>query len=119
MSLKVSSPSAPGSCPSLGHVAKRRRIATMIQISLRCDLRRTVGDRARQARPSRRECQMSVYDLTGRNALVAGGARGLGPGRAEALARAGAGVVIGDIREDLGEATAEAIKKPGGNAAFL
>ena len=45
---------------------------------------------------------MSVFDLTGRKALVTGGARGLGAGMAEALARAGAGVVIGDIREELG-----------------
>ncbi len=62
---------------------------------------------------------MSVYDLTGRKALVTGGARGLGAGMAEALARAGAAVVIGDIREELGEATADAIKKAGGDAAFL
>ena len=62
---------------------------------------------------------MSVYDLTGRKALVTGGARGLGAGMAEALARAGAAVVIGDIREDLGEATADAIKKSGAEAAFL
>ena len=62
---------------------------------------------------------MSVYDLTGRKALVTGGARGLGAGMAEALARAGAAVVIGDIREDLGQATADAIKKSGGDAAFL
>jgi 3alpha(or 20beta)-hydroxysteroid dehydrogenase len=61
---------------------------------------------------------MSVYDLTGRKALVTGGARGLGAGMAEALARAGAAVVIGDIREDLGEATADAIKKSGAEAAF-
>jgi NAD(P)-dependent dehydrogenase (short-subunit alcohol dehydrogenase family) len=38
---------------------------------------------------------------------------------AEALARAGAAVVIGDIREELGEATADAIKKSGAQAAFL
>ena len=38
---------------------------------------------------------------------------------AEALARAGAAVVIGDIREELGKATADAIKKAGGDAAFL
>src|SRR5689334_12370041 len=38
---------------------------------------------------------------------------------AEALARAGAAVVIGDIREELGEATVDAIKKTGGDAAFL
>ena len=50
---------------------------------------------------------MSVYDLTGRKALVTGGARGLGEGMARALARAGAAVVIADIREDLGKATAE------------
>ena len=39
---------------------------------------------------------MGVYDLTGRKALVTGSARGLGAGMAEALARAGAAVVIGD-----------------------
>ena len=38
---------------------------------------------------------------------------------AEALARAGAAVVVGDIRTELGEATADAIKKAGGDAAFL
>ncbi len=42
---------------------------------------------------------MSVYDLTGRKALVTGGARGLGAGMAEALARAGAAVVI-NITDD-------------------
>jgi len=62
---------------------------------------------------------MSVYDLTGRKALVTGGARGLGAGMAEALARAGAAVIIGDIREELGQATVDAIKKSGGDAAFL
>jgi 3alpha(or 20beta)-hydroxysteroid dehydrogenase len=62
---------------------------------------------------------MSVYELTGRKALVTGGARGLGAGMAEALAQAGAAVVIGDIRTDLGQATVDAIKKSGGDAAFL
>src|SRR6201995_350892 len=62
---------------------------------------------------------MIVYDLTGRKALVTGGARGLGAGIGEALARAGAAIVIGDIREELGEATVDAIKKTGGDAAFL
>ena len=62
---------------------------------------------------------MSVFDLTGRKALVTGGARGLGAGMAEALARSGAAVVIGDIREELGQATVDAIKKSGGDAAFL
>jgi 3alpha(or 20beta)-hydroxysteroid dehydrogenase len=62
---------------------------------------------------------MSVYDLTGRKALVTGGARGLGAGMAEALARAGAAVAIGDIREDLGQATADELKKSGATAAFV
>ena len=38
---------------------------------------------------------MSKFDLTGRKALVTGGARGLGAGMAEALAAAGAAVMIG------------------------
>jgi 3alpha(or 20beta)-hydroxysteroid dehydrogenase len=62
---------------------------------------------------------MSVYDLTGRKALVTGGARGLGAGTAEALVKAGAAVVIGDILEDLGQATADELKKSGATAAFL
>jgi NAD(P)-dependent dehydrogenase (short-subunit alcohol dehydrogenase family) len=62
---------------------------------------------------------MSVYDLAGRRALVTGGARGLGAGMAEALARAGASVVIGDIQEDTGKATADAIGASGATAAFV
>jgi NAD(P)-dependent dehydrogenase (short-subunit alcohol dehydrogenase family) len=62
---------------------------------------------------------MSVYDLTGRKALVTGGARGLGEGMARALARAGATVVIGDIREDLGKATVGAMRESGANAEFV
>ena len=44
---------------------------------------------------------MGVFDLTGRMALVTGSARGLGAGMAEALARAGAAVMIGDLLEEL------------------
>jgi len=62
---------------------------------------------------------MSVYDLTGRKALVTGGARGLGAGMAAALARAGAAVVIGDILEDLGQATADELTKSGATAGFV
>jgi NAD(P)-dependent dehydrogenase (short-subunit alcohol dehydrogenase family) len=62
---------------------------------------------------------MSVYDLTDRKALVTGGARGLGAGMAAALARAGAAVVIGDIQEDTGKATADALKDSGATAAFI
>ena len=62
---------------------------------------------------------MSVYDLTGRKALVTGGARGLGEGMARALARAGAAVVIGDIREDLGKSAADELRRSGASAEFV
>jgi len=42
---------------------------------------------------------MTSYDLTGRHALVTGGAQGLGEGMARALADAGARVMIGDVQE--------------------
>lgn len=57
---------------------------------------------------------MTVFDLTGRKALVTGGAQGLGAGMAAALAAAGADVVIGDIQHDAGKATAESM-----DAAFV
>jgi 3alpha(or 20beta)-hydroxysteroid dehydrogenase len=62
---------------------------------------------------------MGVYDLAGRRALVTGGARGLGAGMAEALTRAGATVVIGDIREDLGKETADTLRRSGATAGFV
>ncbi|WP_327118083.1 SDR family oxidoreductase [Nocardia sp. NBC_01730] len=62
---------------------------------------------------------MSGYDLVGRKALVTGGARGLGAGMAEALARAGAAVAIGDVREDLGKDTVESLRSSGATAEFV
>lgn len=62
---------------------------------------------------------MSVFDLQGRKALVTGGAQGLGAGMAQALANAGASVAIGDIQEDKGRATAEALAKEGATAKFV
>ncbi len=62
---------------------------------------------------------MSVYDLTGRKALVTGGARGLGEGIAQALTRAGAAVVIGDVREDLGKTCVDSLQQSGATAEFV
>ena len=49
---------------------------------------------------------MSTFDLSGRSALVTGGARGLGAGMAAALTEAGARVMIADVLKDVGEQTA-------------
>ncbi|WP_326566122.1 SDR family NAD(P)-dependent oxidoreductase [Amycolatopsis rhabdoformis] len=62
---------------------------------------------------------MVSYDLSGRTALVTGGAQGLGAGMAEALAKAGATVVIADVQEELGRATADSIKQTGATAGFV
>lgn len=62
---------------------------------------------------------MSVFNLNGRKALVTGGARGLGAGMAQALAEAGAAVMIGDLLEEQGRDTARAIEDQGGRAAFV
>ena len=59
---------------------------------------------------------MNVFDLTGRAALVTGAARGLGAGMAEALARAGADVVVADRLGDLAAETAEKIGASGARA---
>ena len=42
---------------------------------------------------------MSVFELSGRKALVTGGAQGLGEGMAKALANAGAQVMVADIQD--------------------
>jgi 3alpha(or 20beta)-hydroxysteroid dehydrogenase len=62
---------------------------------------------------------MTSLSLQNRKALVTGGARGLGAGMAQALARAGASVMIGDLLEDEGRAMAQALKAGGATAAFV
>lgn len=59
------------------------------------------------------------FSLSGKVALVTGGARGLGAETAVTLARAGAKVVISDVLEELAEATATEIRKLGGKAIAL
>jgi 3alpha(or 20beta)-hydroxysteroid dehydrogenase len=56
---------------------------------------------------------MSVYQLHGRKALVTGGAQGLGEGMAQALARAGATVMIGDVQDDAGAAAVKGLDGDG------
>lgn len=57
---------------------------------------------------------MTSIDLTGKKALVTGGAQGLGEGMAKALTEAGASVMIADI-SDAGAGVAASL---GANAAF-
>ncbi|MBI4939438.1 MAG: SDR family oxidoreductase [Actinobacteria bacterium] len=45
---------------------------------------------------------MTGLDLSGRRALVTGGAQGLGEGMAQALAAAGATVAVADVQDELG-----------------
>lgn len=52
---------------------------------------------------------MTNQDLTGRVALVTGGAQGLGEGMARALAAAGATVVVADLQDEAGQAVATSI----------
>lgn len=50
-----------------------------------------------------------MFDLTGKIALVTGGANGIGKGIVNTLAKAGAKVMICDIDEEAGEATAKEV----------
>ncbi|MFQ6226966.1 SDR family oxidoreductase [Nocardia sp. NPDC002869] len=56
--------------------------------------------------------------FTGRTAIVTGAARGIGEVYAQALAAAGASVVVADLNEEGGTAVAEKIVADGGTASF-
>lgn len=60
---------------------------------------------------------MGGLDLSGRKALVTGGAQGLGAGMGKALAAAGARVVLADIQEEAGAKTAAELGGPAGGTA--
>lgn len=62
---------------------------------------------------------MTQFDLTGRKALVTGAARGIGAGIAQALASAGASVMIGDVLSELGRETARKLSASGAKAGFV
>ncbi len=60
-----------------------------------------------------------MFDLTGKKALVTGGAVGIGRGYATALAQAGADVAIVDVDEATGEKTAEGLRSSGCDSIFV
>lgn len=57
--------------------------------------------------------------LTGKSILVAGGAKGIGRAIALRAAKLGAHIVIGDVDEEAGEATAKDIRDAGGQALSI
>jgi 2,5-dichloro-2,5-cyclohexadiene-1,4-diol dehydrogenase 2 len=57
--------------------------------------------------------------LSGKIALISGGASGLGAAQASLFAREGAKVMIGDLQEGLGQQVVEAIRSEGGEAEFI
>ncbi|MGQ0697803.1 MAG: SDR family NAD(P)-dependent oxidoreductase [Panacagrimonas sp.] len=59
-----------------------------------------------------------AFRLDGKVALVSGGARGIGAAVCEALAQAGAAVLVTDVLEGAGRETVERIRKGGGTAEF-
>ena len=62
---------------------------------------------------------LSLFDLSGKKALVTGGAMGIGRGCALALARAGADVAIVDFNEHVGAKTADEIRSLGVSGTFI
>lgn len=59
-----------------------------------------------------------VIDLSGRTIVITGAGRGLGAAFAEACALAGARIIIAEIRADLGEETAAALRDKGHDILF-
>ncbi|MDT5131731.1 MAG: 3-oxoacyl-[acyl-carrier protein] reductase, partial [Mycobacterium sp.] len=57
-----------------------------------------------------------LFDLTGRSALVTGAAGGIGSAVAQALAAAGAAVLVTDLDKDAASAVADRISAGGGRA---
>ncbi|MEK7103611.1 MAG: SDR family NAD(P)-dependent oxidoreductase, partial [Patescibacteria group bacterium] len=55
-----------------------------------------------------------IIDLTGKTAIVTGGAMGIGFGIASRLAEAGASVVIADLYKKAGEGAVKELQSMGG-----
>lgn len=63
--------------------------------------------------------ESTVFDLTGKKALVTGAAGGIGRACAIGMARAGADVAVVDLKEDMGHETVEMIRKIGRKSVFV
>ena len=61
---------------------------------------------------------MSLFDLSGRVAIVTGGNGGIGLGMAEGIAAAGATVVLAGRNAEKGAAAVKQIEDAGGKAEF-
>jgi 3(or 17)beta-hydroxysteroid dehydrogenase len=56
--------------------------------------------------------------VAGKTAIITGGASGIGRATSRLLAEEGANVVVADVQDEAGEATAKAIRDAGGSALF-
>ncbi len=63
--------------------------------------------------------ELRIFDLTGRKALVTGGAGGIGKACAIGMAKAGADVAIIDLKEEMGRETVAMIQDIGRQSAFI